>query len=175
MRIRGATRSDLQTIAALHIQSCKDAYSEVFPTEFLEDRLSENLEMHWKAIEIKDEDIVLIAEEDIPIGFIAVWCRPYPFIDNLHVIPSHRSKKVGTDLMAAAAEQLINQGHKTAYLWVFESNKKAIRFYTRLGGVQKEKVKREVFGYEILSRKIEWHDLASILDYISSGLPSDSL
>ena len=170
MRIRGATRSDLQTIAALHIESCKDAYSEVFPTEFLEGRLSENLEMHWKAIEIKDEDIVLIAEEDIPIGFIAV-----PFIDNLHVSPSHRSKKVGTALMAAAAEELINQGHKTAYLWVFESNKKAIRFYTRLGGVQKEKVKREVFGYEILSRKIEWHDLASILDCISSGLPTDSL
>jgi ribosomal protein S18 acetylase RimI-like enzyme len=175
MRIRRAMPSDLQDIASLHIESCKDAYSEVFPAGFLEHRLPENLKMHWSAIEIKDKDIVLIAEEETPIGFIAVWCRPYPFIDNLHVSPSHRSKKVGTALMVAAAEKLINRGNKTAYLWVFESNKKAIRFYERLGGVQKEKVKREVFGYEVLSRKIEWHDLASILDCISSETPTDSL
>lgn len=170
MRIRRATRSDLQAIAALHIESCKDSYSYIFPAEFLEEQLAKNLEMHWSAIEIKSEDIVLIAEEDTPIGFVAVWCRPYPFIDNLHVSPSHRSKKVGTVLMAAVAEQLIDQGHKTAYLWVFESNKKAIRFYERLGGVQKEKVKKAVFGYDVLSRKIEWHDIASIKDGVRRGL-----
>jgi len=38
--------------------------------------------------------------------------------------------------MAAVAEQLISRGHKTAYLWVFDSDSRAIRFYERLGGVQ---------------------------------------
>ena len=163
MKIRRATRSDLEAIAALHIESCRDSYSRIFPVEFLEEQLAEKLEMHWSAIEIKSEDIVLIAEEGTPIGFIAVWCRPHPFIDNLHVSPSHRSKKVGTALMAAAAERLIGQGHKTAHLWVFDSNSRAIRFYERLGGVQKERAERTVFGYTVSSRKIEWYDLASIL------------
>ena len=66
--------------------------------------------------------------------------------------------------MVAAAQQLIKLGHKTAFLWVFESNSRAIRFYERLGGVQKERAERAVFGYEVSSRKIEWRDLNSILD-----------
>ena len=80
------------------------------------------------------------------------------------MIPSHRSKKLGFALLKAAAKELINKGHKVAYLWVFESNEKAIRFYERLGGVQKEQARKTVFGYEVLSRKIEWDDLAVICE-----------
>ena len=66
--------------------------------------------------------------------------------------------------MKALARELINKGHKTAYLWVFESNEKAIRFYERLGGIQKEQARKVVFGYDVLSRKIEWDDLSIILE-----------
>ena len=103
-------------------------------------------------------------EEDSLVGFIAVWCRPIPFIDNLHVSPSHRSKKVGSALIKAIAKELINKGHKSGYLWVFESNEKAIRFYERLGGIRKEQARKTVFGYEVPSRKIEWDDLAIICE-----------
>jgi ribosomal protein S18 acetylase RimI-like enzyme len=166
MKIRPATRPDLEAITALHIESCKDAYSHIFPAEFLEEQLPENLRRHWRTIEIRREDLVLIAEEEALIGFVAVWCRPAPFIDNLHVRPFYRSKKVGTALMATVAEQLIGRGHKTAYLWVFESNGRAIRLYERLGGVQREKTERAVFGYDVLSCRIEWDNLNSILDCV---------
>ncbi len=66
--------------------------------------------------------------------------------------------------MKAVAKELIKKGHKTAYLWVFESNEKAIRLYERLGGAQKELARKNVFGYEVLSRKIEWDDLAIICE-----------
>lgn len=56
----------------------------------------------------------------------------------------------------------LNEGHKTAYLWVFESNEKAIRFYERLGGIKKEQSMKNVFGYDVLSRKVEWDDLSKI-------------
>jgi ribosomal protein S18 acetylase RimI-like enzyme len=78
------------------------------------------------------------------------------------VRPSHRSKKIGSALIKALARELINKGHKTGYLWVFETNKRAIRFYERLGGMQKEQADKSVFGFEILSRKIQWDDLAAI-------------
>ena len=162
MKIRRAIQSDLQYIAAIHVESWKDAYSDVLPAEFMAGQIDQELAQHWSNIEIQSEDIVLVAEEDLLVGFIAVWCRPIPFIDNLHVRPSHRSKKIGSALMKAVAKELIKKEHKTAYLWVFESNEKAIRFYESLGGAQKEQAMKDIFGYEVPSRKIAWEDLARI-------------
>ena len=162
MKIRRATQSDLQGIATIHVESWKDSYSDVLPEEFMAEQIDRDLAEHWSELQIQNGDLVLVAEEDSLVGFVAVWCRPIPFIDNLHVRPSHRSKNLGSALIKAAAKELINKGHKTAYLWVFESNEKAIRFYERLGGVQKEQARKAVFGYEVLSRKIEWEDLAVI-------------
>ena len=162
MKIRRATKSDLQDIADIHIESWKDSYSDVLPAEFLAGKINGDFERYWNEIEIRNEDIILVAEGDSPLGFIAVWCRPVPFIDNLHVRPSQRSKKIGSALMKAVAKELINEGHKRAYLWVFESNGKAIRFYERLGGIQKEQAVKNVFGHDVPSRKIEWNDLATI-------------
>ena len=164
MEIRRATQSDLQEIADIHIESWKDSYSNVLPAEFLAGQIDRNFKKHWNEIEIKDEDIVLVAQENSLVGFVAVWCRPIPFIDNLHVKPSQRSKKIGSALIKVVAKELITKGHNTAFLWVFESNEKAIRFYEQLGGVQKEQSIKNVFGYDVLSRKIEWDDLSTICE-----------
>ena len=162
MKIRHAAQSDFQAMAAIHIESWKDTYSDVLPAEFLDWKINRVFLKHWNEVEIQNEDIILVAEENLVIGFIAVWCRPIPFIDNLHVRPSNRSKKVGSALMSAVVKELINHGHKTAYLWVFESNQKAIQFYERLGGILKEQSMKTVLGYDVLSRKIEWDDLSLI-------------
>ena len=162
MKIRRATQFDLQEITTIHVESWKDTYSDVLPAEFIAGQLHRELARHWRETEIQNQDIVLVAQQDSLVGFIAVWCRPIPFIDNLHVRPPHRSKKIGAALMTAVAQELIQKEHKTAYLWVFESNQKAIRFYERLGGAQKEQGWESIFGYEVLSRKIEWDDLATI-------------
>ena len=164
MKIRRATHFDLQDIAAIHVESWKDVYAHVLPAKFMAGQIDRVLAQHWSEIETQDEDIVLVAEVDSLVGFVAVWCRTIPFIDNLHVRPPHRSKKVGSALMQAVAKELIKKKHKTAYLWVFESNKKAIRFYEKLGGTQKEQAWKNIFGYEVLSRKIEWDDLTIICE-----------
>ncbi len=162
IKIRPATESDLQDIISIHVESWKDAYADVLPAGFIVRQLDQELARHWHETEIQKQDIVLVAEEDSLVGFIAVWCRPIPFIDNLHVRPSHRSKKIGSALMKAVAQELTQKEHKKAYLWVFESNEKAIRFYERLGGTQKEQGPKNIFGYEVPSRKIVWDDLAII-------------
>jgi len=164
MKIRYATQSDLKVIASIHSESWKNAYSDVLPAEFLAGQIDRDFERHWNETQIQNGDIVLVAEENSLMGFVAVWCRPIPFIDNLHVRPSQRSKKIGSALMKAVAKELIKAGHSTAYLWVFESNEKAIRFYERLGGVQKEKSMKTLFGYDVLSRKVEWDNLSAIYE-----------
>lgn len=164
VNIRQATQSDLQDIAAIHIESWKDSYPDVLPATFLAGQIDREFKRHWNEIQIQEGDIVLVAEDDSLVGFTAVWCRPDPFIDNLHVRPSWRSKRVGSSLMKAVAAELIRKGHKTACLWVFAGNKNAIRFYERLGGIGKEQSMKNVFGYDVLSRKIEWDDLSGICE-----------
>ena len=163
MEIRFAERSDYKNIAAIHIESWKDSYSGVLPAEFLEKKIQWEFERHWNEIKIQDKDIILVAEDISLVGFAAVWCRPIPFIDNLHVRPSQRTKGIGLSLMKTVANRLLDEGHRKAYLWVFERNEKAIRFYERLGGIQKEQSMKNIFGYNVLSRKIEWNDLSAIL------------
>ena len=162
MKIRTATKADLPEIASLHIQSWRNAYAEVLPKDFLGDPIEREFTRYWHDIDLGDEDVVMVAEDDDLLGFIAVWCRPTPYIDNLHVKPSLRSKGIGSALLISAVEELLARGHKTAYLWVFTRNQKAVRFYERMGGIVAEKAPQDIFGYSIPSLKIQWKDLATL-------------
>ena len=126
MIIRKAKNSEFNIIADIHIESWRNSYANVLPPGFLNKKIVPSFKEHWSNVEIQNDDVVLVAEEKEIIGFIAVWCRPIPFIDNLHVKPSHRSQNVGTALMKAAAEALLMKGNRTGYLWVFHSNEKAM-------------------------------------------------
>lgn len=163
MIIREVLNSDFATIANIHIESWQDSYSEIFPSGFMNDKVVPSLKEHWRNIFIQTDDVVLVAVEKDIIGFIAVWCRPIPFIDNLHVKPSARSQKVGTVLMKSAAEALLVKGKNSGYLWAFDSNEKAIRFYKKFGGVQTDSSMKDIFGHKIFSHKFEWADLSTIM------------
>ena len=143
--------------------SWRDAYADVLPSEYLAGQLAVDLERHWRAAAIQPGDVVLVAEEEGLIGFIAVWCRPDPFIDSLHVQLARRSQGVGARLMMSAARRLMRQGHRTAHLWAVAANERAIRFYERLGGVRADRAMKDLFGHEVLNVKIEWSDIA-VLD-----------
>jgi ribosomal protein S18 acetylase RimI-like enzyme len=163
MDIRPATEDDLTTIASIHATSWRDTYAGILPADYLRDQVQQDLQAYWKQREILPQDVVLVADTtDGPVGFIAVWCQPSPFIDNLHVSPPMRSRGIGAVLMEVAAGRLIAQGHSTAYLWVFERNEAAIRFYQRLGAVKGRQEIKEVFGHRVLSVRMEWSDLGAI-------------
>lgn len=163
MDIRPAQQGDLPRIASIHAKSWRDAYAGILPADYLRSQVEQDLQAYWAQREILPQDVVLVADTtDGPVGFIAVWCRPSPFIDNLHVSPPMRSRGIGTTLMEAAASQLVARGYSTAYLWVFERNVAAIRFYQRLGAVKGRQEMKEVFGHSVLSVRMEWSDLSAI-------------
>lgn len=167
MKIRSATKRDLPDIASLHIRSWRSAYAGILPSAFLGEPLEREFNRYWHDVELRPRDVVMVAEEEDLCGFIAVWCRPKPYIDNLHVAPSLRSKNIGTALLTSAFRALLHQGHETACLWVFESNPRAIRFYERMGGIVAEKKPQDIFAYSIPSLKIVWNDLSAILNQSS--------
>jgi ribosomal protein S18 acetylase RimI-like enzyme len=160
--IRRAEQTDRPRLAAVQAASWKDTYREVLPADYLADELDADLDRHWQSIDLTEDDVVLVAEEGEVIGFIAVWVRPDPYIDNLHVRPGLRSKGVGARLMAAAAERLMAAGHTAAYLWVVAGNDRAIDFYERLGGVRTEQAMQPLSDNLVLNYRIEWSDLSEI-------------
>ena len=163
MRIRPASRQDLVEIALIHSASWKEAYAGILPADYLSDQVDQDLREHWEQQKIQPGDVVLVAETgDGLLGFVAVWCRPNAFIDNLHVSQSVRSRGVGTELLRAAADRLIELGHSTAYLWVFESNADAIRFYERLGAVRVGSAIKEIYGHAVPSVRMDWTDLGAM-------------
>ena len=163
MQIRCASPLDFADIARLHAASWKDAYQGMLPEAYLRDQVDDDLLGHWRRQEIGPEDCVLVAfEEDELVGFIVVWMRDEPFIDNLHTAPSMRSKGVGAGLMSAAATILLEQGKKTAHLWVIVGNERALEFYKKLGGEVTETAVRDVFGNPTRHYKVQWRDLSVI-------------
>jgi len=55
MKIRRATPSDYQDIAAIQVESWKDAYPDVMPAEFMAGQIDQDLAQHWSEIEIQVE------------------------------------------------------------------------------------------------------------------------
>ena len=162
MLVRSIRRSDRPHIAALQTESWKDCYADVLPEGYLTNQLAEDLKRHWDMVQIQPKDIVMVAEAEEIIGFISVWCRPNPFIDNLHVKPSQRSQGIGSTLMTEATRQMMRQGHKTAYLWVVETNTQAIRLYKRLGGICTDRKLKDLFGHAVPNIKMEWPDISPL-------------
>ena len=109
----------------------------------------------------RPRDIVLIAEsEGETLGFIAVWLEGrQAFVDNLHVRPDRRGRRIGERLMREAARRARARGADQTYLWAFTANRAAVRFYRRLGATST----RHEFGHSPLSpaacQRLSWHRL----------------
>ena len=160
MIIRKAQRRDFPHIATLQVENWRDAYSEILPDTYLAAHLANDITRHWHKAEILSNDVVLVAEEKDIIGFIAVWCRPEPYIDNLHVRLTWRSQRIGSTLLKSAFQELVQYGYRGVYLWVVESNIHAIRFYKKHGGIVAEHAFKDLFGHPVKSTKVVWPDIS---------------
>ena len=165
MTIRTARDTDRAAIASVQTESWQDTYADQLPAAYRNSGLEADLHAHWKSTTMEPGDLVLVSETDGAIeGFIAVWCRPDPFIDNLHVRPAARSGGLGAALMREAARRLRGAGHDSAFLWVVADNTAAVRFYERLGGTITRQAEKDLFGHQALHLKVEWSALDPLAD-----------
>lgn len=166
MRIRAAEHRDLNDIARVQTVCWQDSFQDYVPAHYLEHRLHHDLRRQWQDKTIEPGDVVLVAEDGEMVGFIAIWCRPDPYIDNLYVLRERRSDGLGARLMAEAAIRLMDRGQSTAYLWVLDGNQAAIRFYERLGGVATERQEQSRFGHRGIVVRYAWDDLSVIVNAV---------
>jgi ribosomal protein S18 acetylase RimI-like enzyme len=163
MIVRDADPTEYTDLAWLQIRSWRDAYPGIMPDWYLKDGIEQDLLTRWAELEPAGDDLVLVADDDGIKGFVTVWCKPDPFIDNLHVEPGLRSKGTGARLMRVSAARLIEQGHDSVDLLVAAHNHRAVAFYRRMGG-QFGEVEQIIHrhGEPTDVMKVTWNDLPSL-------------
>ena len=163
MIIRDAERAEFPSLAALQIRSWRDVYRGVMPDVYLDHEIEDDLRARWQALRPSGDDLVLVADQGRIRGFITVWCKPHPYIDNLHVEPGERSRGAGRLLMRAAAHRLMQAGYERVSLYVAAKNHRAAAFYRKLGGRfgEVERVHQENGG-DVDAIGVEWTDLAKL-------------
>ncbi len=146
--IRTATKDDIPTIAALHVEGWKGAYGGVVDQAYLDGLTVEKRIADWTAWMDADESIVFIAEEEgRPAGFTVIGRTKTPPPGSSPIRPSHSGeiyalylhpdfwrKGIGTALIKHAARELKERKHSTICLWVLDANTRARGFYEKMGG-----------------------------------------
>jgi len=149
---RVATVADAEQIAQLHAASWRRTYRGMYADEFLDGDLIGDRREVWndRLTRLPADQFVCVASADEALaGFVcayggedAVWGS---LIDNLHVSFSFQRTGIGAGLMHEAGAWLSSRfADRGVYLWVFEANDNARRFYETLGAVYAETVKRDL-------------------------------
>jgi GNAT superfamily N-acetyltransferase len=109
--IRCAVSSDAATVASLHTASWRDAYATVLDPTYLAGPIADERRLFWSDRLGRPDPrrTILLAEttDATALGFGCVYRDRDPvwgsLIDNLHVLPRMRGRRIGAYLMTALA------------------------------------------------------------------------
>ena len=145
MKIRAATEDDAPAIGRVQVETWRAAFRGIVADATLAGLSATERARQWRDL-LADRSgarFIFVAQDitDALGGFAAGG--PERSGDPnyrgelyaLYVLPSHRRRGVGRDLMRAVAGRLAAAGTRSMLLWVFDANTQARTFYEALGGV----------------------------------------
>ncbi len=169
MNIRNAEHSDADAIAIIHAESWRSSYREILSDEFLDKAVWDERRSFWQKRMPEpgaEKRLILLAcEKDEVLGFLCLYLDADPrwgaLLDNLHIHPNRKGLGHGSALVARAANWLLGKRPQSGlYLWVYEQNHEARRFYKKLGGTTAEKLfKKTVEGKQVATLRYIWDDI----------------
>jgi GNAT superfamily N-acetyltransferase len=172
---RPIVATDAATVADLHTTSWRSAYRGMLRDEYLDGDIATERRQVWAArlATPVPANYGFLAESAAgPAGFVyllggadATWGT---LVDNLHVVPGMKGRGIGRQLLEAAAHETLRRfpGDRV-YLYVFEQNHAARRFYAGIGGreVERGSVEPPGGGSQIHWR-VAWDDASRLLDRV---------
>jgi len=178
LRIRHLRDADRAVVAELQTQSWLATYETDASPSFL-GKLPSLMRDRWRELRFNSREFALVAvDEDVHPsvvhGFITVFdgsesplrgsTRPglHAWVDNLHVVHTHKRRGAGRALMAAAAGQSLQRGFDRMRLSVLESNGRARAFYEALGGEEVSRPSMTFVGRQVTAIEFEWCSLAKL-------------
>jgi len=169
--LRPATPSDAEGIDAVRIRAWNETYRGIMPDAFLDALSKESRVEAWRKRLVEPQDrwtfcvacdgaeIVGFADSG-PARDVALTTDGEVYAINLMMRATR--KGLGTRLMKATADGLINHGFKNVGLWVIEQNLGARWFYESLGGSPAAR-HEQVFGGKTLTEiGYVWRDVADL-------------
>ena len=140
--IRKANPEDYADIATIHFKSWHAAYLGLLPASYInindKNTLCKKKKM-WQGLMAHPDVIVWVAYDahHNNLGFIGYFTNHKDYeITTLYVLPDYQGLGIGTQLMTASLQALL-ESHINAHfsLWVLEANVAAIDFYQKFGFV----------------------------------------
>jgi len=171
MVIREATEMDALAVATIHACSWRSAYRGLLSDQYLAHDVDADRIRVWRqrfAELTRDDFNVFIAEDaDRAVGFACVFLEKpslTALLDNLHVVPDKQGCGIGRQLMATVAEWVAGrEPNATLYLWVFEKNVAARRFYRKLGAIETGVEEHDTpDGFSLPAVRCEWDALKRV-------------
>ena len=144
---REATSEDADAIAQLHAQSWQQHYRGILSDTYLNEQANDDRREVWQERFRNPEEtqhIIVATEDEKLCGLACTYLHRDAqwgaLLDNLHVLPPWQGQGAGKKLICASAEWALKQDPETGfYLWVFEANTPARKFYERMGAMNQEK------------------------------------
>lgn len=144
IHIRSANFGDLVDIAQIHVQSWRETYAGQVPQSYLDGMGVKERQKKWEELfqgnTVEDNNLYLAIDENAPIGFISFGkSRDADFSDAgeiyaIYLLQEAWGKTAGYSLFKTAISHLKKQGFSRCYLWVLDTNERAIKAYQRWGG-----------------------------------------
>ncbi len=166
--IHEATKADAQQIAELHTKSWRASYRGSLSDDYLDNHAFQDRQAVWQKrfeVENLNQCILIAKDRESLAGFVCLFANYDEnfgaYLDNLHVDPAYQGRGLGKVLMQEVAKWLLANTHnKTMYLWVFEANHSARKFYEALGGLSHE-ISNEPMpdGNRVSSVRYIWKDV----------------
>ena len=138
LTIYKATTKDYATIANIHVESWNAAYAQLLPDAYIkhQNNLSAKIDLWQKVLAHPDVTVWMAfdSNSERSVGFIGCFNKDNDYeITTLYVLPDYQSLGVGSQLMTTVLKALSDSTAHQLYLWVLETNTKAIDFYKKFG------------------------------------------
>ena len=182
MEFRRAMLSDVKRVAELHAESWRNTYRGILADHFLDHEIFGNRLSLWQkrlSEPQPESQLILLAEECGELfGFVCAFLDADPcwgaLLDNLHIHADAQSRGLGRRLMSKAVSWILQQRPGSGlYLWVFEANHQARKFYEGLQGKAAERqVQRAPGDTEVMAVRYAWDDLSSFPKTTLDGFPN---
>ncbi len=170
--IRPIGPADIAAVADLHATSWRSAYRGMLRDEYLDADVAADRLRAWTArlAHPIDSQFGFLAESEAgPAGFVfmlgredATWGT---LVDNLHVLPGLKGRGIGRRLLEAAAHETGRRyPGERVFLFVFDQNLAARRFYASIGGREVERgIVEPPGGGSQVHWRVAWDDAAHLL------------
>ena len=170
-QIRTANPSDAAAIAKVHVDTWRTTYDGIVPWAYLAGLSYRNRELAWTETLVTAPATATILVVETPGGEVVGFAHGGPeragnpkYRGELYAIyltESHQRQSVGSRLVSAVAQHLVDAGIRSMLVWVLQDNRPARQFYESLGGKRVGSQTITIGGEDLVEVAYGWEDVAA--------------